>query len=293
MNVKFADNINLRMIDALNSVLPHAQRAQMAVAFVKSSGMELLEPLLNACLAEGGNIEFIVGLDFHTTDAESLQMMYELTTMHPSKFRFYCYSDPTDAAATYHPKLYLFERNESVTGIIGSSNLTRGGLSENIEINAVLEFTSQDQEGEALKDIYARIKYQPTRFSPDIDYIQAYAEIIRRGAVSHGVARDKSPQHALAAIRQREQSLPKPFVSPDTLQRWQKLVFSKLPNTIFQTSELYQYIDEFSPIYPNNQHIEAKIRQILQQLRDLGIITSLGEGRWIKIDIMGNAPINE
>jgi len=66
-----------------------------------------------------------------------------------------------------------------------------------------------------------------------------------------------------------------------------------LNNVLPHAQRVHQYIDEFSSIYPNNQHIEAKIRQILQQLRDLGIITSLGEGRWIKIDIMGNTPTDE
>lgn len=45
---------------------------------------------------------------------------------------------------------------------------------------------------------------------------------------------------------------------------------------------MYRYVEEFKKNYPDNKHIEAKIRQILQQLRDLGFIIHLGQGRWVQ-----------
>lgn len=285
MNVQFADNRRLPLINILSDILPRAQRARMAVAFVKYSGIRLLEPLLDACLEQGGQIEFIVGLDFHTTDSKSLQAMMERAANFSSQFKFYCYSDPTDYTAAYHPKLYLFDKNESIISIIGSSNLTQGGLVTNVEVNAVIEFNQQEQEYETLSDIYARIKYQPTRFSPDSEYIQAYAEVCQRIAKQTKEKTDDETRRAVQALRDKESILPRPFVAPATLQGWQKLIFDNLPDTEFNVSALYQYADTFRVIYPDNQHIEAKIRQILQQLRDLGLITHIGEGRWLKNDV--------
>lgn len=43
---------------------------------------------------------------------------------------------------------------------------------------------------------------------------------------------------------------------------------------------MYRYVEEFQKHYPENKHIDAKIRQVLQQLRDLGFIVHLGQGRW-------------
>ena|GEM_PF-6380614 len=58
MNVQFADNMHLRLIDVLCDILPRARRARMAVAFVKYSGLQLLDPFLDTCLTQGGNVEF-------------------------------------------------------------------------------------------------------------------------------------------------------------------------------------------------------------------------------------------
>ncbi len=287
MNVQFADNMHLRLIDVLCDILPRARRARMAVAFVKYSGLQLLDPFLDTCLTQGGNVEFIVGLDFHTTDAESLQAMMKRASAFASQFKFYCYSAPTDRATAYHPKLYLFDEDESIKSIIGSSNLTRGGLIKNIEVNAVLEFAPQAQEVKTLNDIYARIKYQPTRFCPNDDYIQAYADVAERISKSVYPKGDASTRRALAALREKERTLPTPFISPASLQGWQKLVFDKLPDEEFNTSALYQYVGTFRATYPDNQHIKAKIRQVLQQLRDLGLITHRGAGQWIKTDLNG------
>ena len=285
MNVRFADNKYLRLIDVLCDILPRVRRARMAVAFVKYSGLQLLDPFLDTCLTQGGDVEFIVGLDFHTTDAESLQAMMKRASTFAPQFRFYCYSDPTDRTTAYHPKLYLFDEDKSITSIIGSSNLTRGGLIKNIEVNAILEFALQAQEVETLNDIYARIKYQPTRFCPDDDYIQAYSDVAERMSKSVHSKGDASIRRALAALREKERTLPTPFISPASLQGWQKLVFDNLPDEEFNTSALYQYVNEFRTTYPDNQHIKAKIRQVLQQLRDSGLIIHLGAGRWIKTDL--------
>jgi type II restriction enzyme len=167
--------------------------------------------------------------------------------------------------------------------MVGSSNLTRGGLKDNVEINVILSFDKQDENLETLLDIYARIKYQPTCFVPDSEYIDAYDETIKQAATSTiKIESNKDVRKALEFLRKKEQTLPKPYTAPNTLQGWQKLVYSKLPLTEFNTSFLHQYISEFQRAYPDNQNIEAKIRQVLQQLRDLGLITHVKEGRWIK-----------
>lgn len=62
----------------------------------------------------------------------------------------------------------------------------------------------------------------------------------------------------------------------------QKMVYAKLPDHEFSTNDLYQYADEFRDSFPHNRFIQAKTRQVLQQLRDLGLIIHLGQNRWMK-----------
>jgi len=51
----------------------------------------------------------------------------------------------------------------------------------------------------------------------------------------------------------------------------------------FTLSDVYRFSGELARSYPNNKHIEDKIRQQLQVLRDHGIIEFLGHGHYIAI----------
>jgi type II restriction enzyme len=52
----------------------------------------------------------------------------------------------------------------------------------------------------------------------------------------------------------------------------------------FRLSELYEREQSFAQLYPGNRHIRAKIRQQLQVLRDLGILSFEGPGRYRILD---------
>lgn len=80
----------------------------------------------------------------------------------------------------------------------------------------------------------------------------------------------------------------------ETLSGWQQHVFILL-NTLqkneFSTQEVKFIADQLKTIYPKNNNRQAKIRQILQQLRDLGLVefTSPGNYRilWVRKPIIG------
>ncbi|MBW3622770.1 MAG: hypothetical protein KY468_05095 [Armatimonadetes bacterium] len=280
MRIGLLDNQKRLLLDAFHQVLPQAEKAFFAVAFMKSSGLDLIESPIYDCLDGGGQIEFIVGLDFHTTDALSLRKLKTIAEAHQN-FSFFCYSDPSDNTRSYHPKLYLMTHNDILTSIIGSSNLTIGGLKTNVEINTIIDFHKDSEEAENLVDTYIHIKYQPTRFIPDDTYLDAYE------TVSNDVRKYKTPKssklkEALNLLRQQEELLPSPYISPDKLKGWQKLVFDHLPDEEFKTDDVYAYSLVFQEVFPENKNIEAKIRQQLQQLRDLGLLLHLGKNRWVK-----------
>lgn len=281
MQVKFIDNMNVSMQSTLSSVLINAEVANFAIAFVKYSGLQLVEPALDECLDKGGQVEFLVGLDFRTTDAKSLHVLK--TKSEQYNCELYCYSDPVDNTETYHPKLYYFRENNKAKAIIGSSNLTKGGLVKNIEINSLFEFDSMDVQSQIVLDIYTQMKFQPKRFSPDSQYIDAYEEASKRALkVNSKVYKDKKLLTLLDGLREKEETLPSPFSSSDHLVGWQKLVYDKIPEIEFNTSDMYVFAEEFQEIYPENQYVSEKIRQVLQQLRDIGLLIHLANGRWKK-----------
>lgn len=51
----------------------------------------------------------------------------------------------------------------------------------------------------------------------------------------------------------------------------------------FSLIDLYNREDQFAAIYPGNRHIRAKIRQQLQVLRDLGVLSFEGGGEYLLV----------
>ncbi|MBN1537148.1 MAG: hypothetical protein JW908_10490 [Anaerolineales bacterium] len=276
------DNFRYKLSTIINEEFVTAHDVRFAVAFLKQSGLQLIESSLNNCINNGNSVEFIVGLDFRTTEAMPLKNLLKKAE-NTEKFHLYCYSDPSDDVETFHPKLYLFRNKNRLRAIVGSSNITRGGLQDNVELNVVLDFAdSHSEEAQPFYDFYSRVKYKSTCFIPNEDYLNLYFELQQKHLQYLKPKKSLPIEQVLQELRIREKSLPKPFASQKILSGWQKLIFQYLPKNEFTTDEMYRYVKEFQKYYPENKHIQAKIRQVLQQLRDLGFIIHLGQGRWIQ-----------
>ena len=52
-------------------------------------------------------------------------------------------------------------------------------------------------------------------------------------------------------------------------------IIDSIPETIFSVNDLYEFISELEKKHSNNHHIDAKIRETLQQLRDEGYVKFL------------------
>jgi type II restriction enzyme len=64
---------------------------------------------------------------------------------------------------------------------------------------------------------------------------------------------------------------------------WAALVLAavrKIGKTEFTSKDIYAFADQFHSVYPKNSHIEPKIRQQLQVLRDLGYLEFPERGRY-------------
>lgn len=59
-----------------------------------------------------------------------------------------------------------------------------------------------------------------------------------------------------------------------------KLIENHFMNNEFSLNEIYSFVPYFKTAYPNNNHIEDKIRQTLQNLRNKGIISFEGSGKY-------------
>ena len=55
----------------------------------------------------------------------------------------------------------------------------------------------------------------------------------------------------------------------------------RLGKTQFETREMYSFVRELEGLHPDNRHVEDKIRQQLQVLRDRGFLSQVERGVWM------------
>ncbi len=119
----------------------------LLAAFVKRAGVKRLEPSLQAAKQAGVTITSVVGIDHRVTTREGLSDLYSI-----SDELFIVHSTRLDV--TFHSKAYLFRGPTRATLIIGSSNITSGGMFTNIETCVEVEFTLP-ADAEELRKAYA------------------------------------------------------------------------------------------------------------------------------------------
>lgn len=177
--IQILSNTNLQLESIIKNGLVDAETTRIAVAFLRKTGLELVKRQLDFALSQGANIEFIVGLDFKTTDYNALNELEKLKHQNRT-FKYYCFGDKGGNynALMFHPKIYLFNNSKNFTSIVGSSNFTSGGLSTNFEVNTVFNETHKNAKYFAqLEAIYKEIKFQDSVFVPNREYLGQYSSV--------------------------------------------------------------------------------------------------------------------
>jgi hypothetical protein len=108
-----------------------------------------LEHSIQEALRAGAIFKVYCGIDLYITEPSALRQLYHyLKGNDKNRLKIL----PPDNQATFHPKIYCFHISDgNVSVVIGSANLTNGGLCNNIELS-VLEHTS------SVSDLYGQIK---------------------------------------------------------------------------------------------------------------------------------------
>jgi hypothetical protein len=97
-----------------------------------------------------GNFRLFVGTD-SITDPPAVDKLIEVSTRRP-RLDVRAFMSPT--TSLFHPKLAWFEHDEHLSLVVGSGNLTMGGLRSNWEAFVSLKLTGDDRR-EALANIEA------------------------------------------------------------------------------------------------------------------------------------------
>lgn len=161
--------VNLRF--ALRELFAASQDVFISVAFLKSTGLDQVLNDLKQALARGCNLSVIAGLDFYLTDPQALNALFALQKEFP---HFQLRLVRADKASTFHPKFYRFRLPDTVTVIVGSANLTGGGLERNIEASVRFSVHSSSETSAAISAFEKSILDHPRCFNPGPDYLLSY-----------------------------------------------------------------------------------------------------------------------
>jgi HKD family nuclease len=135
------------ILNELRKRISTFEKVKIAIAFLSKKGLDTIEPVLIKSLKNGKKIKFIVGIsDSGITDPEALKHLYKLAEDFKGTFSVGYYN-----TERFHPKMFLFEKENECAAIVGSSNLTGTGFGENIEANVLVE--GADTES-IFKDIF-------------------------------------------------------------------------------------------------------------------------------------------
>lgn len=214
MPIQILSNLNHPIYKTINSGLENANKTQIATAFLKMSGIRQIEKSLKQSLSNNGQVEIIAGLDFKTTEASAMSYFLDLKEQYQG-FNFYCYGDTQQnkTSIVFHPKIYLFENTKDFVTIIGSSNLTKGGLCSNLEVNTVFQENKPLYYLQA-EAIYKQIKWADSVFIPDKEYILNYKNIFKVLQKNKKITLlDETVAKEIALIKEQSKTLPSSVAS--------------------------------------------------------------------------------
>ena len=196
MDVTLLDNDGRTVRDALEAACASATAVRIAVAFVKGGGLAAA-PSLETVAARGGEVQLLAGVDFQLTDLDAV-VRFEKP---PSAARVYFHPDRAERVV-FHPKLYLVDSSDMTTAIVGSSNLTAGGLSHNVEANVLLRGASSEPLFSSIRGFHAKLWDSPFAFPLTERFRQNYARLQdRRRAVELALRAEADFERARRDLR--------------------------------------------------------------------------------------------
>ena len=116
-----------QMVDILRQSLTTSDHAIICVSFLRFSGLSLLLNELNTFFEKQGKLQILTSTYLNITQPEALETLMKISEV---ELRL------QDGFTGFHTKFYFFNtQDHSAYCWIGSSNLTKGGISTNIEWN--------------------------------------------------------------------------------------------------------------------------------------------------------------
>jgi HKD family nuclease len=141
----------------------------LSVAFVMESGVQQIEDKLKA---HGAQVSVYAGIRNDITSHQGLALLHSIAG---SKLYII---DTGRRNVIFHPKLYLVRGKARARLLVGSANLTLGGLNNNIEAGMLLDFDLADAADKAVVDgIESQFAALPSEWPENVVKVGAISEL--------------------------------------------------------------------------------------------------------------------
>ena len=137
----FTSNNHLEVLKQLFA-LPGIEKAIISVAFLNEAGVDHLSTQLSSV---GSKTDVYAGIRNDITSRQGLHsLMQHGASVH--------YVDTGARYVIFHPKIYFARSKNKARMVLGSANLTPGGLNNNIEASVTFELNLDDPDDRGLAD---------------------------------------------------------------------------------------------------------------------------------------------
>jgi len=197
MNQPFNGQLGNQLIKLLDS--PNYHTLNIVVAFAKNSGVLRIKDSLENFRKRGGVVNAYVGVDLGVTSYEALTALLlctdSLNVVHSEK------------GQTFHTKIYQFLGEEKGIIVVGSHNLTGGGLWTNFESSAHISLDMSNSEDiemlRAQEDYFNSLaslndSFMPITTSDDVN------KLLQNGYIDKEVSQQVRLAKAVAKDENRE-----------------------------------------------------------------------------------------
>lgn len=147
---------------------PDVKKVILSVAFVSESGVQQIEVALRAHAAR---VTVLAGIRNDITSHQGLALLHDIGV------KLYTV-DTGSRNVIFHPKLYLVRGKTAARFVVGSANLTLGGLNNNIEAGMTIDFNLADAEDKVVVDeIEAQLNALPADYPDHVVKVGSIADL--------------------------------------------------------------------------------------------------------------------
>ena len=174
-DITIVSNSQQPLYAILSEELRYADEFRAASAFLNSGGLNHIMPNLRRILEDEGSVYLVHGADFRITDPQAVRDLATLSMQYGNMSYFVHCDWWLTTLHSFHPKIYVTTSDyRNYCAVTGSSNLTRGGMGENIEVNTIIRGDSSEEPIAQCLKVFESILDNTALLHPDLAFVEKY-----------------------------------------------------------------------------------------------------------------------